>query len=188
MEAERPQKRTWKYKDAAQAYREANGDPLYTMVWNAQFDTLIANQTVPFCSRGMAWILRTANGNLSPCCVDNMPKVDDRDAVPRRLGQGDLAAAIGCSLATASGLLRAYRECGFVLPETDGIYPNPCMQPDVFGALRQNADVNPLDSSKTSGLENPLQPFEAWRDAFRAQHPDHAAALQRIDGEIERLN
>ena len=187
-EAERPQKRTWKYKEAAQAYRESYGDPFYTMVWNQQFEQLIAGLGVPYYTRGISWILRTANGNLSPCCVDGMPKVDDRDPLPRRLGQTDMCQAIGCSPATGSGLLRAYREHGLVLPDTEGyIYPNPCVQPSLFASQCENGGVSHLDSVPSSGADNSLQPFKEFVAQYRKDHPEHLAVIEDAEREIARL-
>ncbi len=186
--AERPQKRTWKYKEAAQAFRESLGDPQYTMVWNDQLDHWIDNRRLPAYTRGVAYMLRHGPGNLSHVAVDRMPVVDSRDQAPRKLTQAELSNRTGLSTSTCSSLVRAYRDDGILLPETDGFYLNPGVQPSLFAELRQNGDVSPLDESPIPGVEFRLHPFEQWRDEWQKDHPEHLAAVERVDREIEELD
>ena len=185
--SDRPQKRSWKYKEAAQAYRESHGDPFYTMVWNEQLDALIDDSRVPLYTRGIAWVLRTSQGNLSEFCVNCMPKMDDRDPLPVRLNQTDMKERLKCSAGSASNLLRSYRKCEIILPETEGIYVNDRIAPDLFAQLRQNPDVSPLDSSAASGDGNRLLSFKEFIGPWRESQPDHVAAVALIDEEIARL-
>src|ERR1039458_8232905 len=99
-----------------------------------------------------------------------------------------MCQAIGCSPATGSGLLRAYREHGLVLPDTEGyIYPNPCVQPSLFASQCENGGVSPLDSAPSSGADNSLQRFKEFVAQYRKDNPEHLAATEDETDEIARL-
>jgi hypothetical protein len=185
--ADPPIRRSWKYKEAAQSFRESHGDPFYTMVWNEQFDALMDDASVKLHTRGVAYMLRFTQGNLSDVAIDRMPVVDDRDQPPRRCDQTHMAERIRCSASAASGLVRTFREQGILLPDTAGFYINPRVQPTLFASQRQNGGVSPLDTSATSGVENPLQTFEEWSEGWLAEHPEHVAKRESIAQEMARL-
>jgi hypothetical protein len=184
-----PSKRLpWKYKAQAREFRESFGDPRYAMIFEQMLEDLM-DSALPLPARGVGFFYRNCNFNLSSVAVDVMPKVDERDQVPRRLNQTDLAERLGCIPASASGLARLFRETGFLLPEEDGFYINPGMQASLFMKDRENPPVSPLDSSRTSGVQNGLQTFEQHRDGvFLPEHPEHLEQLAQIERELDRLS
>lgn len=185
---DRPQKRSWKWKEPAQTWRSRNGDPFYTMVFNPQLENIIEDTGLPHLPRAIAFVFRTANGNLSDYCVDCMPKMDDRDSVPKRLTQTDMAAQLGISPASASAAVKFMREHNILLRETGGLYPNPCVEPDLFAQLRQNSDVSPLDTSETSESESDLRAIkQAFLAAYWARHATEAAECAALRLECEDL-
>jgi hypothetical protein len=104
--------------------------------------------------------------------------------LPVRLNQTDMKERLKCSAGSASNLLRSYRKCEIILPETEGIYVNDRIAPDLFAQLRQNPDV----------IRPRLQEMEIDSSHSKSSSAPGArvslttvAAVALIDEEIARL-
>ena len=177
----------WKYKAPAQAFREAHGNPLYTMVFHGRLKRKMERKNLPVVMRVDALIDRMANGNLSDCVVDAMPRVYDADPIPRKLTQVEIAVRLGVSTAAVSGACKLLREESLVMPDPgDGsISPNQCVDGELFEAAQRAGSPNLLLNAPQD--DDGLPKFADFKAQWLSQHPDHVAAKAHLIQERENL-
>jgi len=187
----------WKYADAAIAYREAHGNPPYTMLWNRRLETIYSS-SLPVVARLMAFIDRMANGNLSDAVVDDMPALKPGDRIPKQYTQAEIAEIFGVSQAAISYAARAMRDAKILLeedPETPGVlYTGHCLDGDLFAeaSQRSHAEVSPLVSPGTPKnireSERTPPDYSAFKKLFLDAHPllrDKQEELKRQRDELK---
>ena len=177
----------WKYSPSAKSFREAHGNPLYTMQWHARLQRQIDDAELPVLMRVSAFIDRHGNGNLSDRVVTAMPRVVDADPEPVPVTQTDIVSRLGVSPAAVSTACKTLRERGMLQPDTgDGVlWTNHCVEGELFEGAQRAADPTmPLHAPQDDdGLPN----FTDFKATWLSQHPDHVAVKTRLIQERENL-